>query len=113
MFVQSVLMASRSARVIFGSVCVHDVVFLRCDVVQATSSLDFGVQFVNLLPEPIAQLHPFGLQRRRQQPVLDGKELGLQSNVPHLHRIQFGHKKMLLKLETMRNPHYLCRVFSE
>lgn len=61
MFVQSVLMTSKSTHVIFGSVCVHYVVFLRCGVVQSASCLDFGVQFVNLLPESIAQLHPFGL----------------------------------------------------
>lgn len=77
MFVSSVLMASKSTRIIFGSVCVHYVVFLPYSAVRSTSCLDFGVQFVNLLPESITQLRPFGLQRRRQQAVLDGKQLGL------------------------------------
>lgn len=61
MFVQPVLMASKSTHMVFGSVCVHYVVFLPYSPVQSTSCLDFGVQFVNLLPEPIVQFRPLGL----------------------------------------------------
>lgn len=64
----------------------HYVVLPPYSTVPATSCLDLGVQFVNLLPESIAQLRPLGLERRRQQAVLHGEQLGLQRDVPHLHR---------------------------
>lgn len=54
---------------------------------------DAAVELVDLLFEELFELRSLGLQRRREEAVLDGKHLSVDVDVLHLRGVGGGKKK--------------------